>query len=169
MRNYLFVVMMFISSFVFSQSIDTLNGYPKPYVENGDTIGMIITIEQAQKIDNDYELLKMYEDLSFSYEQGDTVYLSVISKLEEQVSVMSISIETLKSVNVDKDSVITKLNDQISLYKNNESEYEKMLINKDLIIDEKDSQIRKHKMQKFWGSVGSGIAIIGLTLLLILK
>lgn len=168
MKNYLFIMMIFISSFVFGQSPDSLE-YPKPFIENGDTIGMIITIEQAQKIDNDYELLKMYEDLAFSYDQGDTVYLSVISKLEDQVSLMEVNIKTLKSVNGDKDLVISKLNEQISLYKDNESKLEKELENKDLIIDEKDNQIRKHKLQKFWGSVGSGIAIIGLTILLILK
>jgi len=164
MRKYLLIVMVLISSIIYSQS-----EYPKPYIVDGDTVGMIITLEQAQEIDNNFELLKLYEDLSFSYDKGDTVYLEVIGSMEEQIYVMKIEIETLKSVSSDKDSVIQMLKDQISLYKDNEEKYDQEIANKDLIIDEKDKQLRKNKIKMIFGGIGGGVAIIGLTILLILK
>jgi hypothetical protein len=40
---------------------------PRYLIEGGDTIGVIISIEQAQKLDNNSELLELFKKLSATY------------------------------------------------------------------------------------------------------
>ena len=59
-RILILILAMIISNISISQTQSQLmpeSSYPQYYIENGDTIGVIFTVEQAQKVDNDLELL----------------------------------------------------------------------------------------------------------------
>ncbi|CAG7580279.1 MAG: hypothetical protein SLAVMIC_00336 [uncultured marine phage] len=166
--KYLFLLFTFMFSAIgFSQEDSTVNEYPKYIFTETDTF-VVFTMEQAQKIDNDYELLVMLEDLADHQEIGDSAFIKVINDQEQQIALLKVEVEALKDVGDDKDTVISKLNDQIELYKSNEEKYEQELVNKDKIIEEKDKQIKKHKRQKLFGGIGGGAAIITLVVLLLI-
>ena len=168
--KHLFLLFAFMFS-VIGYSQDTTNvdnEYPKFIYTETDTF-VVFTMEQAQKIDNDYELLVMLQDLSDTQELGDSAYIRVINDQEQQIALLKVEVDALKDVGEDKDTEIDKLKGQITLYKDNESKYEQELANKDKIIEEKDKQIKKHKRQKLWGGIGGGAAIVGLLILFLAK
>lgn len=164
MRKFLTILFTF---FILNLSSQEKEKFPQFYIVNGDTVGITLSIEQAQKIDNDIELLELYKELSESYNFSDTIYINVVNDLEEKVANLEFKISMLESKNNDKNLIIDKLRDKIDLYVNNEDLYEKELDNKDEIISRKDKIIKKQKKNMLIGGISMGLAIIGSLILLI--
>jgi hypothetical protein len=154
MRKILFILFALFSVTSYSQDY---------YIVNDDTLGIIITIDQAQKIDNDYELLELYQGLDMS----DTVYIKIIDEQEKEITTLKLSNEKLKEVSRDKTVVIDKLNSKIEIYEENQTLCKEKLDNKDEIIESKDKIIRKLKIQKFIGGIGGGVIIATLVAIIL--
>jgi len=59
-----------------------------PYylIENNDTIGVVLSVKQAQKLDNDLEMLKLLKQLQIDCENVDADFVKVINALGDQLS-----------------------------------------------------------------------------------
>ena len=85
--KYLYTFLLILASFnlVYSQrsvSVDTLpvkiDDFPAWFIHKGDTVGLIFTIEQVQKIDSDLELLSWLEKKGFTCDSTISVYIKLV-------------------------------------------------------------------------------------------
>jgi chromosome segregation ATPase len=108
MKKILFIITLLISLTSFSQK-----GYPR--IEK-DTLGnkiVIMTYEQAQKIDNAFELLNLLEKSGVECDSLNLSYIKVIDKLERQVLLFETDIKLYKEQIIDKNDQISNLNKRL--------------------------------------------------------
>ena len=165
MKKIILLISILIS-FISVKSQQYPSFYRSPH---GDTLGIVFSIDQAQKIDNDYDLLNLYKQSNYKYEKLDSAYIIVVNGLNQQVAALRVKISTLEGINTLKDSAISNLKEQISKYKLDLSLADKQSIDKDLIINNYKKENRKLKTQKFLGFTIGGGSLIGIIILLLLK
>ncbi len=108
MKNILFTIAILFSFISFSQ-----NTYPR--IEQ-DSLGrkfVIMTYEQAQKVDNTFELVKLLEKAGAECDSLTLSYLKVIDKLEKQVKVLEIDLKLYKEQVTAKDNQILNLQQRL--------------------------------------------------------
>jgi uncharacterized protein YihD (DUF1040 family) len=89
--------------------------FPQYYILEDDTVGIILSIEQAQKIDNDIEILKLLQTLSIECDSLDTYYIKIINGLEDVIVIYELKIQNLTEQSELKNQEIIKLKELISL------------------------------------------------------
>jgi uncharacterized protein (DUF3084 family) len=126
-----------------------------------------MTIEQAMKLDNNSELLTLFEKLNSQLGEYDSTCIKVINDKEKVISIQTVEISKLKeSLNI-KDEQIASLQHRIAEYIVNIGILQDQVKNREDVISEKDKQIRGLKTKMIFGGIGSGAAIVGLILGLI--
>jgi|688.fasta_scaffold04263_22 hypothetical protein len=159
---FLFIVTLFSSS-VSAQTID----YPRYEVDSLGQKVVVMTIEQAMKLDNNSELLTLFEKLNSQLGEYDSTCIKVINDKEKVISIQTVEISKLKeSLNI-KDEQIASLQHRIAEYIVNIGILQDQVKNREDVISEKDKQIRGLKTKMIFGGIGSGAAIVGLILGLI--
>lgn len=159
---FLFIVTLFSSS-VSAQTID----YPRYEVDSLGQKVVVMTIEQAMKLDNNSELLTLFEKLNSQLGEYDSICIKVINDKEKVISIQTVEISKLKeSLNI-KDEQIASLQHRIAEYIVNIGILQDQVKNREDVISEKDKQIRGLKTKMIFGGIGSGVAIVGLILGLI--
>lgn len=159
---FLFIVTLFSSS-VSAQTID----YPRYEVDSLGQKVVVMTIEQAMKLDNNSELLTLFEKLNSQLGEYDSTCIKVINDKEKVISIQTVEISKLKeSLNI-KDEQIASLQHRIAEYIVNIGILQDQVKNREDVISEKDKQIRGLKTKMIFGGIGSGVAIVGLILGLI--
>lgn len=166
MRIFLTVVVLLFTLFTFGQTDTTTQNvevFPRAYVIDGDTLGIILSMDQAQKVDSDMELIQMYRDLVTSHGELDTTYMGVIKVLDDKIEVLEITINEYMELDNKNNSIISNLKSQISKYEENSRKCDK------IISSEKELRIEndKIKKQRLWGGISGGVMIVGLIILLI--
>lgn len=164
--NKLALIFLFVSIWVnsFSQKID----YPKYSTDSlGQTV-VVMTIEQAMKLDNNSELLTLFEKLNSQIGEYDSACVKVINDKEAVIVAQKMEISTLKASLTNKDAQLTSLQNRIAEYIVKVGILEEQVQNRQAVIDEKDRQIRGLKTKMLFGGIGGGVAIVGLILGLIL-
>ena len=109
MKNLLFILTLLLSLTSFSQK-----SYPR--IEK-DSLGnkiVIMTYEQAQKVDNSFELLNLLKKSGVECDSLNLSYIKVIDKLERQVLLFETDIKLHKDQIVDKNNQISNLNQRLS-------------------------------------------------------
>lgn len=142
--------------------------YPQSYIKDGKTY-VVFTLEQAQKIDNDYDLLVLLKQSKAQYEKLDTANIIVINNLGAQVAELKLKINTLDGLLKDRDMQINNLKDQINKYEKDQLLANEQSMKKDSIISNNTKQIRKLKRQKFLGFTVGGGGLVSVIVLLLLK
>lgn len=167
MRYLLIFILTILSNIAISQ--ETIN-IPSPYflIENGDTLGVVFTVEQTQVIDNKLELLSLFEDLQTKYNSVDTYYIEVINKNNEKILLQEIKINELILKSEEMDKLIVNLREQISKLEESSDICDLKLENKDKQIELLEEDLRKEKFKK-WLSVAGNVAIGILTIIIITK
>ena len=162
----IFTIIIFI---LICLSVKSQNIYPSYYVKNGDTLGIIISIKQAQKIDNDYDLLSLLKQSKTKQNELDSSYILVIDNYNKEVAELKLKISDIDSVNIDKNEQISNLKLQIDEYQKNQQLANQQLILKDDIIKEYKIQTLKLRIQKYIGFSVGGISIVTTVLVFLLK
>lgn len=146
---------MLSSIFAFSQI-----EYPRIETDSLGNKVIIMTIAQAQKIDNNMEILKLLTLQSSQCDSLSTAYLKVIDNLGKQVALLELDVNTLKSQMMDKDAQISNLQQQLSNSEtiNNLCEVQKNKQDQEIALLKKE--VRKQKLQKVVGFAIGGVAII---------
>ncbi len=142
--------------------------YPRYYIKDGQTY-VIFTLEQAQKIDNAYDLLYLLKQSKLQYEKLDSANIIVVNRLGEQVAELKLKTNTLEDLVKDKSLQISNLKEQISKYERDRLLSNEQSIKKDSIISNNTKQIKKLKKQKFFGFTFGGGGLVAVILLLLLK
>ena len=78
MKKFLFTLILFLFIFNLKAQVSNL---PKYYVVDKDTVGIILTVEQVQKLDNDVELLELFKKLQLDCENVTTHYIKIIKTI----------------------------------------------------------------------------------------
>ena|ERR1035437_1454268 len=164
MRKLLLIISLLFMSMVGIAQIE----YPHLSVENGKQV-VTFTIEQAQKINNDQELLKMFKVLNNDINADDSACVKVIDKQGNEIKGLKIEIQSLKDLNSENIDLITNLKDQIIEYKQKDILSTEEIDKYKLVVKEKDKQITKLKVQKAIGFIGGSSAIIALVYLFLHK
>lgn len=159
------LLLMFLIGFLTSFSQN--NEYPKFIIDSDGRKVIAMTPEQAQKLDNNTDLLALYEKYNKQYQKQDSIYIKVINDKDQVIASQKIEVSTLKSQLLVKDQKIQNLQNQINSWQEKERIYEDELINRQSVIKEKDGVIRRLKTKMLVGGIGGGLAIIGLVILVL--
>ena len=149
---------LFISINVFSQGIE----YPRYEVDSLGQSVVVMTIEQAQKLDNNSDLLELFEQLNVQIGSYDSVCVKAVNDKNVVISEQKVLIEQLNTNLETKDLTIEALQKQVTEYQLREVMFNEQLVNLNGQIDLKDKQIRKMKTKMIIGGGLGGVAIVGL-------
>jgi len=158
------IILITISFFANSQSTDL----PQYLIEGGDTIGIIISVEQAQALDNDAELLSLFKQLRMDCDNLDSYYLQVINSLDQKMGLLEIKNKELYNQSVEKISLIENLNKQIENCEQNKDLCDDQISIKNEEVKTLKGEIRRQKIRKFI-SIGGNVVLAVITTLLIIK
>ena len=134
---------------------------PEYYVIDGDTVGVILSVAQLQKIDSDLEMLKLFKQLDNQVQGVDDFYISVINDQNEKISILETTLNNVKDQTEGQEELIENLKRQVRMktdqYELSEEQYQNDLI----IIEGLKKDLRKQKVKTWAGSAGAGALGIG--------
>ncbi len=144
-------------------SIDSNQDIPKYLVgytdtDRIDTIGIILTVEQAQKIDNDLELLDLYKQVHTNCDSTVKFLIQVVDDYKKMTLLAQQTFKAYELTNKDLKLQIDNLNKQVAIKEKQISTKNDIIKSKDDIIDIDKLQIKHLKQQK------TGLMIGGITL-----
>ena len=169
MKNFLsLIVGLVLSLSAYSQYSQAKIDYPKFETDSNGQQVLVMTIEQAQALDNSTDLLALLEKQSTQIGQYDSVCVRVINDKEQVIASQKLEIAKLKESLNNKDQQIKSLQGEVAAYLKKILILEEQVDNRQQVIDEKNLQIRKMKTKMVFGGIGGGVAIIGLVLGLLL-
>ena len=166
------LILSFYSMFAFSQSlyqkytigtIDTAEMTPRYLIgENDskkDTLGIIITIKQAQKIDNDYEVLALYRNMRTNCDSTVSFLVQVVDNYKKANIVAQQRFKTDSIVIFDTKAQVNNLKSQIIIKDALVATKDSIISNKNGIIDLNKLEIKKYKKQRNRAiEIGSGLS-----------
>jgi len=154
MKGILFIFILFLSFNLLSQD------YPRYELnEKGEKVVVVITLEQAQKIDNDLDVYELLKVSKLNCDSLNLSYLRVIDEKNKQIIIYKSLIDENNKQIIDKDKQISILTNEI---KNLKSDVE--LCNKQNSNYEKEKEILKKSANKkiiIGSTAGLVVGVIG--------
>ena len=164
MKKFLTLIIgMILSLSSFAQYSKPIE-YPKFEIDSNGQQVLVMTIEQAQNLDNSTDLLALLEKQNTQMGQYDSVCVKVINDKEQVIASQKMEIAKLKESINNKDLQIKALQGEVASYLRKILILEDEVANRQQVIDEKSLQLRKMKTKMVVGGLGGGVAIIGLIL-----
>lgn len=165
MKKFLtLIVGMILSLSAYSQYSQPKIEYPRYETDSLGQQVLVMTIEQAQSLDNGTDLLVLLQKLNTQMGDYDSVCVKVINDKEQVIASQKMEIAKLKESLNNKDQQIKSLQGEVAAYLKKILILEEQVANRQQVIDEKNLQIRKMKTKMIFGGIGGGVAIIGLIL-----
>ena len=165
MKNFLTLIIgMILSLSAYSQYSQPKIDYPRFETDSLGQQVLVMTIEQAQNLDNGTDLLVLLEKKNTQMGQYDSVCVKVINDKEQVIASQKMEIAKLKESINNKDLQIKALQGEVASYLKKILILEDEVANRQQVIDEKTLQLRKMKTKMVVGGLGGGVAIIGLIL-----
>jgi hypothetical protein len=165
MKKFLsLIVGLVLSLSAYSQYSPAKIDYPKFETDSNGQQVLIMTIEQAQALDNSTDLLALLEKQSTQIGSYDSICVKVINDKEQVIASQKMEIGKLKESINNKDLQIKALQGEVAAYLKKILILEEQVANRQQVIDEKNLQLRKMKTKMVVGGLGGGVAIIGLIL-----
>ena len=170
MRNILFLLGVLFAVVIptMGQTTPIDNKYPAYYIINNDTVGVIINIKQAQKINNDLELLSLYKKMRVSCDSVIGSYILVVDDYNKKIVLLETKNNKVDSISAEQKDLIDNLNLQIKNYKSGEYINEQEIKLREDLIASQNKQIKKLKIKNRIYSIGSIIIIAAILTLHIL-
>ena len=110
MKKYLFLLLLFfINCDIFSQNL------PQYYIVNGDTAGIIMSIDQVKRIKNDLELKNILEDMRISCDSTISKFVVVVDDYERKVISLKKTITKLDSTDANSQKLISSIRKTLEL------------------------------------------------------
>jgi hypothetical protein len=155
----IFALIIFLMSFSFAYS----QGYPKIETDSLGNKVVVMTIEQAQKLDNNTDLLVLFQKLDADLGSYDSMCVKVINEKDVVIASQTVQIESLKSSVKIKDEKVTELQKEVAQHLLKIGSLQSEIDNKNTEINLHKGQITKAKW-KFAIGGGVGGLLIGLVL-----
>jgi peptidoglycan hydrolase CwlO-like protein len=162
MKKFL-IIFAFLLSFTANAQIS----YPR---YEKDTLGqtiVLLTLEQAQALDNSTDLLVLFRKLDAQIVDYDSVCVKVIGEKDRVIEEQTVQINKLKETLQVKSDEIINLQKRLREKENKIVNLEEEIKNKNTEIDLHLGEIRRVKRNAWIGGGLGGAAIIGLILALI--
>lgn len=153
MKSILLFLFTLVSTCLYSQAVDV--ELPRYYIVQNDTVGIIISVEQAQKIDNDLEIKKLLELSMIKCDSLSNQYVVVVDKLNKQVAILELKINELNNASSTQNKMIGELKAKIDNYSKDLKLCDEQNKKKDEIISNQKKTIRKLT----WGG-GTGVVAL---------
>lgn len=162
MKKILFTILFLICFFVGHSQINKQD-LPQYLINKGDTIGVVLSVDQVQKLDNDVELLNLFKALSIKCDSLDKHYIKVINEMNEVITLQEIKIGNLYTQNETLNREVNNLKQAVFIKSEQLRICEIQRKNDSLIISKLKKDLRKSKLKNLasWTSTGliSGFAI----------
>lgn len=158
MNKLLLIFLMMISFISISQEIE----YPRYDIDSLGQKVVVMTIEQAQKLDNDTDLLEIFNKLDMTTTEFDSVCIKTINDKNVVISSQKVLIEKLNENSQTKDSAIKALQKQVVEYQLNKTLLQDEVNNLTERLKISDKSNRKMKTRMIVGGGIGGLAIVGL-------
>jgi len=165
--SLIFILQLFVSNCILSQT--NFSDYPALTQDSSGRDIVLLTIKQAQDLDNKADLLLLLEKVSMQMNTVDSFLVKVINDKNNVIAQQDLNLNELKYLIDTKDRQIINLRNTVIDYVNKEIKYRKELENKDVEIKLHTAEISKLKRGMLFGSIGSGTAIILVTTLLLTR
>ena len=151
-----------------SSKIDTVEAYIT-YVGNddeplvviyGDEVRVLFTLEQVQKINNQYRMVELLENVIDKYGLETDIDVGVINSMEEEIFLLNEKLKIVESRIENKDMVIKSLEETIRLME--EKDANNALIHENLEEQSErwEKEAKKQKRQKIFVAIGGGLLLI---------
>jgi len=150
-----------ILTLIFATMLFTANAqksYPCYEKDSTGQVLVVMTIEQAQSLDNNTDLLSLFEKMNSQIGTMDSVCLKVVNEKDHVIASQTIQIYDLKSQ-------VSKKADEIANLQKQVNELEKLNGCLGVVIENKDKEINLHikdvrTAKAKWGIGGGVIGII---------
>lgn len=169
MKKILIIIFSFLSIHSFAQKVNdstvvdsSIAKFPRFYYENGMLTGVIFSIDQAQKIDNNQTLYTLYKSKSIGCDALEIAYKKVLNEMTDNVNISNIKISDLNKINTNQVKMISDLNLQIASYQADSLLASKQQDDMNKINKNLTKEINTLKIQKIVGFTVGGISIVGL-------
>jgi len=154
-------------------AIDSTVTTPRYLVGNNDnvksdTLGIVITIKQAQKIDNDLDLLVLYKNMHVDCDSTVSFLVQVVDDYKKLNVLAVAKFKAYEIASLDQKNQIDNLKQQIDIKKGEIVVQKSIISDKDGIIAIDKLQIRHLKREVVGITVG-GVVITGTLLYLLFK
>ena len=165
-RKYLLalVVIVIAQLHTFAQS-----SYPRIETDSLGQSVVVMTVAQAQKLDNAVDLLAMFESMNADIDQYNDACIKVVNDQGKLIESLGQDIASLKELYAVKSTQVDTLQASINLYISKDLLWQGETDNLRKISEEYKDEVRRGKMRSLIGGSASGIIIIGLITALILK
>ncbi len=158
MKKLLILLTCLFSISMFSQ------GGIYPRIEK-DSLGqefVVMTVKQAMTLDNNSDLLRLYEQLGVDVDNYENSCIKVINDQDKVIATLKLDVNNLKGQIAIKDEKIKTLQGEIADHVLKEAILKEQGQARQEIIDENTKQLRKLKTKMVVGGLGGGLIIIGL-------
>lgn len=148
--SFLFVITAFLS---YSQT------YPRFETDSTGRKLLVMTYEQAQKIDNAFELLNLLEKAGAECDNLTLSYIKVIDEYKNQVSLLQSDITLYKNQIVDKDGQLTNLNQRLANCETNVATCDQQISVRDKQIGLLEDEVKSLKTKR---NIAYGVGVAGI-------
>jgi len=159
----------FLASLLIFCTIHAQTEYPKFDTDSSGHKLVVLTMEQAQALDNSTDLLQLFEKLDGQIGTYDSVCLQVVNQKDSVIVKQTVQINKLKESQVVKDSSIIELKKKINLQVGIIASYVQTLKNKDEEIGLHKQEIKKVQKNYFIGGGVTGAILTTLLFVLLHK
>ena len=154
MKKLVLLFFIFISLVSFSQE------YPKIEIDEKGQKVVIFTLEQAQKIDNDLEILDLLDKNKIQCDSLNISRLRIIDSQNSKIVILEKSISELDAQSKDKDLLLVNKDQQIKNLEESVKIQEEQKCIKQLQIDGLKDDLKKEKTKKW--IFGAGGLLLGI-------
>jgi len=142
--------------------------YPKIEKDPEGRTVVVMTLEQAQELDNATDLLALLEVANAKIADLDTLFIRVVADRDSIIREQGLQIELLKNQVVIKESEIQSLLAELRAKDETIKNLDKQIANLSEQNAEKDKVIRTLKVKSFLKSSIGGVIILALTAVVLL-
>lgn len=163
MKTLTFILLLLCYSICFSQTIE----YPKFETDSLGQKVVVLTVEQAQSLDNSTDLIPLFKQLNVQVGTVDSACLKVVNDKDRVIAKQQVQIDNQKELILSNDKAISNLQNQIRDYNNKEILYKREIENKNKEINLHLDKITDLQVKMWVGGTLGSLAIIGLVVSII--
>jgi hypothetical protein len=158
MKNFIIsTIFIFLSLTLFGQ-ID----YPRYETDSLGQKVIVMTVQQAQTLDNSTDLIPLFNKLNVQLGTVDSACIKVVNDKDVVIAKQQVQINDQKNLINTKNDEISNLQKRIDQYITNEKFYKDEIKNKDAEIQLHLDKIQDQKVKMWVGGSLGGLSIIGL-------
>jgi len=157
MRKLLIAIIICIFSISAKSQTAQNDTLPQYLIRGTDTVGVILSIKQAQALDNNSDLVNLFKKLRIDCDNLNDHYIQVINGINDEIALLKVSSRDLIGQGLVKNSLIQKLKQQLANSEKNNELCEEELSNKNTEIKILQKEIKGQKFKKFISIVGNAV------------